>query len=696
MQSKITGLPDLSRTLELAVRHHQNKDFKQAEKLYQSILTKDPNNADVNRLMGILAHQAGKHEAAIGYFQRAIKTLPRFAEAYNSQGVSLKALNRLDEAISNFHKAINIKPDYAEAYYNLGNTYKASGNTPKGIESYQKAIAIRPDYSLAHNNLGGTLEETGQIEGAIHHLKKAIQFHPRYDEAYYNLANALKASGQFDTAINAYKKAISIRPDYIQAYNNLGAVYREIGQLIQAIAVYRKALAIKPDYAEAYNNLGNCLKDTGQLDNAVKHFEKAITLKRDYVEAYNNLGVVHKQARQLGKATKAYHKALSINPDYAEALNNLGVVFEEEGETKEAIEYFKKALAAKPEYAAAMRHLAQSVKFASQDDRVTSMKTLFHKDSASDEDKMHLGFGLGKIFSDLKKYEKGFDYILEANRFKRKDLDYNIADDQALFNSIKAVFNAYCFTEYKTAGSTDATPIFIVGMPRSGTSLVEQILSSHSKVFGGGELPDIPEVANQYLMNPARKKENLLANAPLKIFNTAGQEYVRRIRRFSSSALHITDKMPHNFLQVGLIKLILPKAKIIHCMRDPMDTCFSIFKHYFPGPSSPEYAYDMTDLGMFYTLYLDIMDHWRAVLPGFTYDIQYENLVENQETETRRLLEFCALDWEEACLSFHKTKRTVATASSSQVRKPIYKGSVRLWKRYENQLAPLWKAIYGE
>jgi hypothetical protein len=336
------------------------------------------------------------------------------------------------------------------------------------------------------------------------------------------------------------------------------------------------------------------------------------------------------------------------------------------------------------------------VKFTEIDSVVQTMEALYKdKVSTSDADQIDLGFALGKIYEDLGDYNKSFKFISEANQLKRKSYEYSIQDDRVYFQRIKKVFSPDFLASHAGSGNKDRTPIFIVGMPRSGTTLVEQILASHPMVFGAGELTVLVELAENVCRKGGTRTKypECLSGFDADAFAEMGTDYLERVREFSQDATYITDKLPHNFLYVGLIKLILPNAKIIHCSRNPMDNCLSIFKTEFAVEH--KYAYDMVELGGYYNLNSDLMAYWNKVLPGFMYRLVYEDLVSDQQRQTRELLQFCSLPWDEACLNFDKTERRVRTASLVQVRQPIYKDSVELWKRYEMQLEPLRKAIYG-
>jgi len=322
------------------------------------------------------------------------------------------------------------------------------------------------------------------------------------------------------------------------------------------------------------------------------------------------------------------------------------------------------------------------------------MENLYNnKEKIPEADRIDLGFALGRIFEKTGNYEKSFNFILEANTLKRGAYNYSSQTDQALFERVKTTFSLEFFKVRQSFGDQNTTPIFIVGMPRSGTTLTEQILATHPQVFGAGELEILPNLVDRVCAErSAAWPQECVPKLDQNTLTQMGTEYLETLRKFSSDACYITDKLPYNFLHVGLIKIILPRAKVIHCQRNPMDTCFSIFKTEFAGLH--EYAYDMAELGRYYKLYLDLMSHWEKVLPGFMYTLQYEEIVSDQKSQTKKLLDFCALPWDDACLNFHKTARRVTTASLSQVRQPLYQNSVGRWKCYERQLEPLRKAIY--
>lgn len=380
-------------------------------------------------------------------------------------------------------------------------------------------------------------------------------------------------------------------------------------------------------------------------------------------------------------------------PAYAEAHNNLGVVLKDLGRTDEAVASCRRAIAIKADYAEAHRHLALAKTFADHDADLRAMEAAYTSSGGRDEHKMHLVFGLGKAFEDLRQYDKAFDFFVAGNAIKRATIDFSVDRVEDYFGRLKETFSATFLNRAQAAETCRETPIFVLGMLRSGTSLVEQILSSHPAVYGAGELDCLRHVVQSHF-NPSGDSRftDRIGQADAAEFSAAGRDYMTMLRDRAGGAAFITDKMPHHFEFVGLIKLMLPNAKIVHCCRDGRDTCLSIFKNYFSAEGN-FHAYDLAELGRYHGLYDDLMVHWHDLLPGFIHDIQYEDLVADQEAQSRALVDFCGLEWDDACLAFHRSARPVLTASAVQVRAPIHGNSVALWKRYESHLTPLFEAL---
>lgn len=536
----------------------------------------------------------------------------------------------------------------------------------------------------------------GRFQQAESLYRQILAAEPTNPEALHFLGVLAFQIGRSDAAVDLIGKALSVSPDYVEAHNSLGSVLYDRGMLDASAASYRRALALKPAYAEAHYNLGITLYAQGKLEDAIASYRRALSLKPDHVGAHYNLGLALKDQGKLEEAAASYRRALALKPDYAEACHNLAVVFSELGRMDDAVACYRKTLSLNPGYIRAYKGLAALAKYTEVDDVVQAMEALHAKrEEMPVAARIDLGFALGKICEDRGEYDRSFRFISEANRLKRQTYPYSLQTERDFFEKIKKTFSPDFLASFNGAGCQDGTPLFILGMPRSGTTLVEQILASHPQVFGAGELMVLINLVNGLCRGgPKAQFPECVLEFDADAFERLGAVYVAKIREYSRDTQYITDKMPNNFLYLGLIRTILPEAKVIHCMRDPMDTCFSIFKNDFTGRFP--YAYDMRELGQYYNLYRDLMAYWDKAMPGFVFTVRYEDLVSEQRRQTENLLDFCGLPWDEACLDFHKTERRVSTASAAQVRQPIFKDSLALWKRYEKQLEPLQQAISGE
>ena len=680
--------------LQEALAFHRAGRLSEAEAIYRQILRAEPNHPDALHYLGMLAHEAGESEIAVELLNKALKFKPGYVNAHNNLGTILKDQGKTAAAADSYRRALTLKPDYAVAHNNLGLALRELGKLDEAVVSFRNALAFMPDFVEASYNLGITFHDLGRREEEIACYLRAIELRPDFTDAYFSLGAILKDQGKLAEAAACYRQIIAFRPDCAEAHNYLGVALKEQGKPDEAIASFRQALERKPDYAEALNNLGNTLKDQGKLDGAVACYRRAVDLQPDLAPVHCNMGNALEEQGKLDEAAVCIGRCLDLNPEDPEAHYSLGVIFRQMGKMADAISSFRKALSYKPGHILAYKGLTSIVKYTEVDDVVHAMEDLYRKDKLPAEDRVNLGFALGKVFEDIGDYDKSFDYILAANRLKRGLHEYSLENDRDLFERIKKIFSPDFFAAHREAGNPDATPIFILGMPRSGTTLIEQILASHPRVFGAGELRILANLVGAVCQGQIiMQYPDCLPELGMNIFANLGADYLGKIREYSNEAERITDKMPHNFLHIGLIRVILPNARVVHCTRNAMDTCFSIFKKDFTGVHG--YAYDLADLGRYYNLYLDLMAHWDKVLPGFIYNLRYEEMIEDQLNQTKNLLDFCGLPWDETCLVFHESKRKVSTASVGQVRQPIYRDSVKLWKRYERQLEPLRKAIYG-
>ena len=576
---------------------------------------------------GIRQHRAGNWRAAERLYRDVLATDPRHADCLHLLGVIASGAGRYDEA----------------------------------LEWIGRAIEVAPGYAAAHHNLGNALLALGRIEAAVAAYNTGLQLQPLRAAGHYNLANALARLGRWDEAIENYRIAVTLRPDYAPAYNNWGIALERVGRLEEAIGAYTEALQHEPHHAETCNNLANALKDLGRTGEALALYEQA--------------DVPH-------------------NPEGATTLANKALLLLEIGEVAESREVTRHALSVDPSCVPAWHIRAQLTQFEQGDPDIDSMEALLGNATARGmplEERIRLEFALGKAWLDTGAADPAFAHFNEGNRLKRATFTY---DDEATgrrMTDIADTFTPGLLREYAGRGHRTEKPVFVVGMPRSGTTLVEQILASHPDIHGAGELQVLPDLVAGLAGFP----QSLLAPSLPADLICLGRDYEDRAAASAPERRRVVDKMPANFPFAGLIHLILPQARIIHCRRDPADTCLSCYTKTFRG--AVPFAYDLRELGLYYRRYETLMAHWRAVLPPECFiECFYEDIVENLEQQARRLVAFCGLTWSESCLAFHATRRQIQTASAHQVIRPIYRTSVGRARRYAAHLEPLLSALDGE
>ena len=479
------------------------------------------------------------------------------------------------------------------------------------------------------------------------------------------------------------KELINSHPKIVVLYNILGLVLAEQNKIDEAVTYYEEGIKIDPNFSMIYNNLGSIYRLKKNNKKAEDYFKKSINLDRNISEPHNNLGNLYLSLNKHKDAIECYKNAITINPKFFLAYYNLGLVYKSLGRFDEAKKYLEESIKLNNYFFTAHRNLSQVVTYKKNNEHFNLLKKIFNDIKIKKNQKTELAFALAKAFDDIKDYKSAFQYYVTGNYLRRKNILFSKKKEKAEFSNIKKIFNKRLFKKYEKSGNLNSTPIFILGMPRSGTTLVEQIISSHPKVYGGDELNLLPNLINKYFDNK-EKKINLknLINFDIDRLNHIGQEYINSIKNISNNSERVTDKLPINFKWIGIIKMILPNSKIIHCTRSPKDNCLSIFKTYFTN-SSLNFAYNLEELSMYYNLYNDLMKHWADTLPNFINEIKYENIVQKPEEEIRSLLKVCSLEWDDNCIQFYNNQRPINTASDIQARKKIYKTSVDSWKNYK-------------
>ena len=504
------------------------------------------------------------------------------------------------------------------------------------------------------------------------------------------IVEQLISSDQKQQALQVLLQAFNQTPSHSQLSLRLARLLHQHGQNKEAISILNKTYSFGSKHIELLYMFAALLHLERHFKDAEKIIKEYLAVKPDSAEAYNLLGAIYIEQNQYELAISSYLSSIELKPDSADAYNNLAWAYRAIGKKQDALNYFEKAFNIDPSATEALSGLLLLKTFTEREKEFNLVEDCLRDDKLSLKQTTELQFALGKAYEDIKDYKAAFSYFKQANQTWRKSLNYDIKDDEKLFSDLKNHFSEAAINKIDNARTTknNLQPIFVIGMPRSSTTLIEQILSAHSKVIGGGELPFLENLfldRDNKLKRHPELTRNSIIQLSKRYYDSINQHIEQEI---TPNSAHVTDKLPQNFRFIGAILKLFPKAKIIHCKRHPMDTCLSLYKHHFPM-SNHGYAYNLKELGQYYNLYEDLMSHWHNIAPGQIFDIQYENLLENFEANVENLLSFCELEFEDSCLEFQNNKRIVRTASSDQVRQGLYKGADGRWLMYEQELAEL-------
>ncbi len=501
-------------------------------------------------------------------------------------------------------------------------------------------------------------------------------------------------AGRFRDAQRIYGQILQIEPDHAEALHLSGVLSSQMGDHEAGAELIGRTIGVRPDYAEAHHNLGNVLFQQDRREEAIASVARAIELDPDYGEAYFNLGQLLRQEGRVTEATTSFRRAAELEPDDAAVHASLGHLLLEQGHVDDAAACYRRALALDPSDAQVHRQLARASAGAPGESDVTAMESLFETAGLGPEDRIELGFGLAEVYEAASDYDAAFERLADANALARASIDYDIAHDEAAADEIISACDADFSKQHAKAGYESEIPIFVFGMPRSGTSLVEQIISSHPDVFGAGEVNLLrPALFADFPRADGQSLSAFIAALTNDDLTQAGAAYDARLSALAPEQRFITDKYLNNFWYVGLIGSMLPKARLVHCVRDPMDTCFSCYANLFSGEG--RFAYELGELGRYYRIYDRLMGHWRDRLGDRLVEIRYEDLVGEPDVRIRDLIGALGLNWDEGCLRFFETERFVGTASSAQVRRPIYHSTVGRWRHFADRLDPLIEALGG-
>ena len=623
---------------------------QEAESLCRDMLERDPGDINFVSLLGSILATRGAQEEAVELLSRAVKAAPGHAKAREDLGTLLLNIDRAEEALPHLERARELRPPHASLMSKLGATYQKLGRGDEARRLREEAASLSP--TQAKLDEATRLFVKGQFRESEKLAQELVRENPHDVNSALLLARLAMMANCYDDAREFLERIIEKQPRFIAAWHDLGTVLKELHCYEEAVSVLEDALQLEPN-------------------NALTHYYHGAALA---------------MAARPAEAVKSYENAVRIDPELPGAHIGLGHVLKTVGDQEAGIAAYRRAIELRPNFGETYYSLANLKTFRFTDQDIEAMSQRLANESLPVECRVHFAFSLGKAFEDQKNYDRAFEHYALANQLHRDTIAYDPVQTGVAHERMREVFSKEYFEDQSLESGCQSTdPIFIVGLPRSGSTLLEQILASHSEVDGTSELPDISMIA-QGLTQPRSGQAfpRCMPELSDEVIRGLGEKYLDQTRRHRGSAPFFTDKMPNNFAYVGFIKAILPNAKIIDARRHPMDSCFGCFKQHFAKGQT--FTYDLFELGEFYLEYLELMNHWDAVLPGAVLHVQYEEVVSDLETQVRRILDFCGLPFQESCVNFHETERAVRTASSEQVRQPIYSGSVQTWTRYGSHL----------
>ena len=643
------------------------------------------------------------------------------ADHYNMANL-LHTLGKLEEALQSLHTTVALEPGHAQAWHMAGALNGLVNRPEVAADCFRKTLELLPHATETRLNLAHALLQMGLREAAITECKRATEEQPRAVAAWVMLGRSHAELGQYEVAARAFSQALKLQPSRPQALVGLGFTLYHLDRWEESLDYFRQALLINPQMARAHLGLGSSLLKMRNLQEALHHMQEATRLVPEDAEACLGVGTVLSLMGRQRESVAYLHRAIESQPGSTFANITLAATLMTLGEPQEAQRLCDQVLAMEPENIEAIslattidQHvgnidkaherlkplieagtrdvnvaLAYSTICSSLGETTTGIEYMEHllrqNQPITATGRLNLHFNLGKLYDKQKDYELAFQHYQRGNELKQAEFDAQRQTGET--STIISIHTRELQHTLPHATHGSDRPVFVVGMPRSGTSLTEQILASHSDIFGAGELPDIIRIADSLGETNGQQGYPLfLPQLTQQQVDVAAQQYLDHITSLSAGALRVIDKMPGNFMFLGLIELLFPKARIIHTTRNPLDTCLSCYFQNFSR--SQFYSYDLANLGSFYRNYQRLMKHWRDTISLPMLEVRYEDMVADHETGSRRIIEFCGLDWEENCLDFHKTERYVATASYDQVRHPIYRSSISRWKNYQNHIGPL-------
>ena len=554
---------------------------------------------------------------------------------------------------------------------------------------YDNFLGLEPEHARAHYHLGLVLNQLGRPERAAEHLRKSVFLSPDHRAAQIHLGDTLTQIGRLEEAARAYIGALALQSDDIAVTIKLGNAYLAAQLFADAAELYERTLSLLPHNAPhnavLLRHLGSVLHRMGQTRRAMDCLQKAIGLRPDYARARIDLALVYRQLERTAEAMREIQEAIHYMPDDVDAHISLALTLRQEGRMGLASRHLSQFLSIQPGCGAAYYHLSM---IRPPLELIPRIRKLLDDPALPEDDAIHCLFALGNVFDSHAAADLAFEHYRRANALKRRALAYDSRDNTRRFEKLIETYSEAFFEHTRGLGCDSDLPVFIVGLPRSGTTLVEQILASHGSIHGAGELESFAGVnhAIAHRFRADRPAPECMSLIDQEIVDEFSARYLDELRLRSKTAARVLDKLPGNFVRIGLIKTLFPNAYIVHCSRNPLDTCLSLYFHYFQALTC---SFDLRELGQYYLDYRRLMDHWTSTFPNGIFELRYEELVRDTEAVSRELVHYLDLPWDERCLEFYKNTRAVMSPSNIQVRHPVYQAAVERWKRYEKHLQPL-------
>ncbi|MFQ5609811.1 MAG: sulfotransferase, partial [Woeseiaceae bacterium] len=606
--------------------------------------------------------QSGEAESAEAVCADLLDRHPEDANFLCLSARALVKLGRFDEANARIEQAISIYPEFARPCEVRGELLLAQGNLPDAAEAFQQALKLDSTRQSSRMKLGQVLMVMGRVEEARALKEEFMEL--SQDNREIAKAAELEKEEKFAEAEKIYRKILTRHPDNVSAMRLWAQLGNREKRYPEAERLLQQAVKVAPGFSQAWADLCSVQLEQEKFDDIIKSAKKLIKLKPRSPDGHIWLATATAAVGNHIDAVELYEKALEIAPNHVGAMCGKGNAYRTIGNQDRAIAAYRSSIKANPLHAEAYWSLANLKTFRFEDQEVDDMLTLVDDERVPPEGRVQLNNALGLEFEAGKEYDRAFEYIDRGNRLRREQESYDRVLNEERTDLLIETFTPQFFDDNAGRGHPDPAPIFIVGLPRSGSTLLEQILSSHSKVDGTHELFDFDQTirSDRKLTGRGRRYPTSVANIGADDFKRLGREYIERTRRHRGDRPFFTDKNPNNFVHVGLLHLILPNAKVINARRHPLDSCFGSYKQLFA--QGQPFTYDLIELGEYYLQYQRLMDHWHEVMPGKVLDVQYEEVVQDLEGQVRRILEYCQLDREESCLRFHETRRSVKSASS--------------------------------